>query len=153
MAGFAHGPYFDPSLVTEVVQTLHWIAMQRFPVPQGEKVRPVDDASATSSFANFFSRMTGKLSVPSVDYLGAAEKCLATGLWTSLAHSDRYQCIQETEGWVSVVTLPQPETWKLGYTMMMGHPYGPTSPVHNYCTRSAALTRLSTTDFRLACMR
>ena len=59
--GFAQGPFFDSLLVTEAVERHQWIPMPRFLVPQGEKVRPVDDASATGLSANLFARMTEAL--------------------------------------------------------------------------------------------
>ena len=38
----------------------------------------------------------------------------------------------------AVVTLLEPQSGRLRYFVMMGHPFGLTSSVRNYCRRSAA---------------
>ena len=73
--------------------------MPRFPALLGEKVRPIDDASATGSPANLFSNDRKKLSVPSADFLVSVVRSLATrcsgkkgdGLWTSPVLSGRIE--------------------------------------------------------------
>ena len=75
--GFSEGPYFHEDQVSDLLGTSSWIAMPRFPVVQGTKVRPVDDGSETGSEANLYAAMTEKLAVPSIiDQLVAATRDL-----------------------------------------------------------------------------
>ena len=156
--GFSLGPFKSEQEVTDVIMNDRWIAMPRFPVEQSGKVRPVDDASPSGSSANSYSSIVEKLQVPTIDYAITTARYLhrhtgraPLGGWTVDESSAFRQIpIHPSDRGFAVVSLCNPDNGKAEYFVMVGHPFGLTSSVYNYCRRSTALTNFIIKDFRIA---
>ena len=133
--------------------------MPRFPVQQATKVRPVDDGSPSGSSANAFSCMTEKLSVPSNDQIIAVSRTLRNassgplaGWVVDEASAFRQIAVSPCSRRVAVVGLCHPDTGRVGYYVMDGHPFGLTASVFNFNRRAVALTSFLVRDLRLVAL-
>ena len=158
--GFSEGPYFHEDQVSDFLGTSSWIAMPRFPVVQGTKVRPVDDGSETGSEANLFAAMIEKLAVPSVDQLVAATRALkktqaelTLGSWVVDEKSAFRQVpVRPDHRRVAIIALGCPSTGKVAYFVVAGHPFGLLASVFNFNRREAILTAFLVKEFKLVSM-
>ena len=127
--GYAVGPFYEEGEVECILGTPSWIAMPRFPVLQADKVRPVDDGSGTGSCANSFSYITEKLQAPTADLVISTIRTLASsysgkfGAWIVDEKSAFRQLPVAPESRaVAVVALCAPDTGRVAYFVMYGHP-------------------------------
>ena len=130
--------------------------MPRFRVLQADKVRPVDDGSGTGSCANSFSYITEKLQVSTADLVISTIRTLASsysgklGAWIVNEKSAFRQLPVAPESRaVAVVALCAPDTGRVGYFVMYGHPFGLFPSVYNYNRRARALTMMLVQDLRM----
>ena len=152
--GYAVGPFYEEGEVECILGTPSWIAMPRFPVLQADKVRPVDDGSG--SCANSFSYITEKLQVPTADLVVSTIRTLASsysgklGAWIVDEKSAFRQLPVAPESRaVAVVALCAPDTGRIAYFVMYGHPFGLSPSVYNYNRRARALTMMLVQDLRI----
>ena len=131
----------EVSEVSEVVVSRHRVAMQRFPVQQGTKVRPVDDGPPVGSSANAFSCMTERLSVPSIDQMIAVSRTLRTASCVPLAgwvvddaSAFRQMAVSPCSRRVAVVGLCHPDTGRVRRHVVDCHP----ASVFNFNRRCGA---------------
>ena len=157
--GFATGPWYEEDEISQALGTPHWVAMPRFPLQQGEKVRPIDDGSHTGSHCNSFARMTEKLWVPSADYIVAVIRSLASksphqlGGWIVDEKSAFRQLpVLPAHRTTAVVAMCNPDTGRIGHFLMTGHPFGLTSSVFNFNRRATALTDIMVKEFKCICL-
>ena len=108
--------------------------MPRFPVLQA------DDGSGTGSCANSFSYITEKLQVPTADLVVSTFRTLASsysgklGAWIVDERSAFRQLPVAPESRaVAVVVLCAPDTGRVAYFVMYGHPFG-LSPLQDTIT-------------------
>ena len=155
--GTSLGPFDTEDEITNLLGTSGWTAMPRFPVEQAGKVRPVDDGSAGGSEANLFAHMTEKLAVPSIDQVISVARLLHRRLrgaplagWSvDEEKAFRQIAILPEDRKVAIIALCKPSTGKVSFFVMLGHPFGLTSSVFNYCRRSFALTSIVVRLFRM----
>ena len=142
--GFTTGPFDTEDEVSNFLSTSSWIAMPRLLVEQSGSVRPVDDTSPTRSSANSFAAVSERLEVPTVDLAVTIARALRgklgnTGIggWTVDEKSAFRQIpVAPEHRRVAVVSLCRPDSGRAVYFCMLGHPFGLTPSVYNYCRRS-----------------
>ena len=159
-SGYVLGPFLSQSAVSNLLGREDWVCMPRFLVRQLGKIRPVDDGSRTGSGANFYGFMQEQLQVLSVDFavtvtrymkrlIGGAE----LGAWTVDEKSAFRQIpVHHEHRHLSVIALCDPSCGSVRFFVMIGHPFGMTASVMNYCRRSYALNQFLIRSLRMASM-
>ena len=132
----------------------------KIPMRQSGEIRPVDDGSRTGSGASLYGLMQEQLQDPSVDFAETVTRYMKRltggaelGAWTVDEKSAFRQIpVHREHRNLSVRALCDPSFGSVRFFDMVGHPFGMTASLMNYCRSSYALNQFFIRCLRMASM-
>ena len=165
--GWVRGP-FDESQITEILKTSNWIAIRRFALKQGEKIRVIDDCKEAR--INTALTTPEKLQLMGVDHLVITALALAKAHGYSLGSQHSKTLTESFVGrtldltaayknlacapgsrWASVLVIPSPLDGLPKFYISDALMFGSTASVYAFNRCARALWYVSTTFLSIVC--